>query len=163
MSNSKKKPFPWKCQNCREKAVYEIVTPYETNIEHDGRSYHIQIAELKTPKCEKCGFVQLDAEADEAILREFRKQARLLLPEQIRGNREDLELTQKEFASALGINEATVSRWENAVQIQQKSLDKLMRLFFCHPDVRQLMIDQRLECLDYTRDATIGRLVNAIR
>ena len=59
----KKKAFPWKCQNCQEKAVREVVVPHETEIEHDGRSYHVRLDHLKTPRCEKCGFVQLDCEA----------------------------------------------------------------------------------------------------
>ena len=93
----------------------------------------------------------------ETVLNEFRKQAELLTPRQIRGYREDLDLTQKEFAAALDISETTVSRWENGVQIQQKCLDNLMRIFFWNLEVRQVMMEKRLPtfgCQGAARTAT---------
>ena len=41
-----------------------------------------------------------------------------------------LGLTQKQLADKLGLAEATLSRWETGAQIRQRSLDKLLRLFF---------------------------------
>jgi DNA-binding transcriptional regulator YiaG len=44
--------------------------------------------------------------------------------------------TQKELAVQLAVAEATLSRWETGGQIQQRAMDKLLRLFFGLPAVR---------------------------
>ncbi len=109
--------------------------------------YHVKVEGLKTPKCKKCGLVSPDSEANEQITRAFLRLAKLLTPTQIRINREALDLTQEQLASALGIAEATVSRWENGVQIQQRSLDNLLRLFFGVPKARSLLIKGKLNTI----------------
>ena len=52
--------------------------------------------------------------------------------ESVRANvimgREKLGLTQKQFANLLGVGEATVSRWETGAQIQQRALDRFLRV-----------------------------------
>jgi transcriptional regulator with XRE-family HTH domain len=60
----------------------------------------------------------------------------LLTPEQIRQAIERLGVSQKEVAQSLGIAEATLSRWLNEIQIQTRSLDVLLRLYFGLPAVR---------------------------
>jgi putative zinc finger/helix-turn-helix YgiT family protein len=90
-------------------------------------------------RCRNCGEVVLDAEADEQIVQAFRRQAGLLTPEEIRQNRKKLGLTQEELAERLSVAEAALSRWENGWQIQQRSLDKLIRLFFELPETRQFL------------------------
>ncbi len=77
--------------------------------------------------------------ANRRITDTFRDQLGLLKPAQIRSNRETLGLTQKQLAGLLGIAEATLSRWETGGQIQQRSLDKLLRLFFLLPEVRSAL------------------------
>src|SRR5580658_6469998 len=97
-----KKPFPWRCSRCREKAVFSAVVSYSLDIGHDGRMYHVKIERLKSPKCKKCGQVAPDSAANEKITLAFRKHAKLLTPDQIQTNREALSLSQKQLASALG-------------------------------------------------------------
>jgi putative zinc finger/helix-turn-helix YgiT family protein len=143
-NNAAKKPFPWKCPVCKEKAVREAIVNHLVEMEHDGRTYSVKVDGLKTPKCDKCGQICPDAEAYEQITLAFLNLAKLLTPQQIRQNRESLRLTQKEFASAVGVAEATVSRWENGVQIQQRSSDNLLRIFFGVPQVRQMLMDQQI-------------------
>src|ERR1019366_2091491 len=99
-NNRGRKPYPWTCGNCREKAVYEGVTDYELDLNYDGRTYHIKIAGLKTPRCQKCDTVCLDSDANEQITLEFLRLVGLLTPEQIRANREALNITLDKFAAA---------------------------------------------------------------
>ena len=133
------KPFPWKCIRCRIKTVVPAIVNYTTEIEHDGRLYTVNIPDLVLPRCEKCGeMIRTDA-ADIRITETFRDQLGLLKPVQIRSNREALGLTQKQLAGLLSIAEATLSRWETGGQIQQRSLDKLLRLFFLLPEVRSAL------------------------
>ena len=135
----KVRPFPWKCGRCRRREIYPTEGEYTTEIVHDGRSYTVTLLSLRTYRCHNCGEVVLDTEADEQITRAFRRQAGLLTPEEIRQNRKNLGLTQEELAERLSVAEATLSRWENGWQIQQRSLDKLMRLFFELPEARQFL------------------------
>src|ERR1017187_7522506 len=114
-----RKPFPWKCSHCKEKAVYEDLVTLETDVEHDARTYHVKLDGLKAPRCKRCGLVHPDSAANRQITLEFLRQAKLLMPDEIRRNRESLHLTQKQLACLLGIAEATVSRWETGAQIQQ--------------------------------------------
>lgn len=152
MSTAKKqssKPFPWKCGACRERAVQRATIEYTTPVEHDGRKYIVTIPDLVVARCKRCGEIILDDHANQRISESFRLQAGLLTPLEIRENRERLRLTQRELASALGIAEATLSRWETGGQIQQRALDRLMRLYFFSDEVRRLLADnEALAALD---------------
>jgi putative zinc finger/helix-turn-helix YgiT family protein len=53
--------------------------------------------------------------------------------EEIRQGREKLALTQKQFANLLGVGEATVSRWETGAQIQQRAMDRFLRVCRASP------------------------------
>ena len=147
------KPFPWKCQNCGRIAVRREIVTYPVDIEYDGRVYSITIKGLNAPQCRECHGVFPDAEANCQITQEFRRQAGLLTQHQIRRNREQLGLTQKQLAKTLGFAEATVSRWETGAQIQQRSLDNLLRIYFGFPGVRKaLAAEGCLQRLDLVTD-----------
>ena len=68
-----------------------------------------------------------------------RREARLLTPDEIRDGREKLGLTQKQFANLLGVGEATVSRWETGAQVQQRAMDRFVRLCFTSPAAVKLL------------------------
>jgi putative zinc finger/helix-turn-helix YgiT family protein len=133
------KPFPWKCGHCRQRAVVPATVSYTTEIEHDGRTYTVTVPDLQTPRCEKCGEMVLIDAANRQISDALRRQLGLLLPQQIRQNREALGFTQKQLASQIGVAEATLSRWETGAQIQQRSMDRLLRLFFAFRPVRDAL------------------------
>src|ERR1700722_19367634 len=153
-SNMPRKPFPWKCSSCKEKAVREDIVTHEVDVEHDGRTHHVRIDGLKTPRCANCGLVHPDSDANEAITLAFLLQAKLLTPRKIREYRDELKLTQKQLAAAIGVAEATVSRWETGAQIQQRSLDNLLRLFFGDARVRERLVDQKVNALGLDRSTT---------
>ena len=130
------RPFPWKCGRCRQREVYPVEEEYTTEVVHDGRSYSVTVPALRVFRCRNCGEAVLDTEANRQISLAFRRQAGLLTPEEIRQGRKALGLKQEELAGRLGVAESTLSRWETGAQIQQRSLDKLLRLFFTLPEVR---------------------------
>jgi putative zinc finger/helix-turn-helix YgiT family protein len=146
-SSTAKKPFPWKCSECKQKAVREAIVDYTTQMQHDGREYTVHVDGLKTPQCENCGLVHPDSDAMRAITLAFLRQANLLTPAQIREHRRKSKLTQVELAAALGVAEATLSRWETGAQIQQRSLDNLLRLFFGIARVRKILTTQQISTL----------------
>jgi putative zinc finger/helix-turn-helix YgiT family protein len=113
--------------------------PYATTIEHDGRAYRVEIPALMVPRCANCQAISIDDEADRQISAAFRREARLLTPEEVRLGREKLGLTQKQFANLLGVGEATVSRWETGAQIQQRAMDRFLRVCFASPAAVELL------------------------
>jgi putative zinc finger/helix-turn-helix YgiT family protein len=113
------------------------VVDYPAELEHDGRAYSLTVPDLEILECESCKTRVLTDEAHKKITYALRKEAGLLLPEEIRAKREALGLTQKQLAALLKIAESTVSRWETGGQIQQRPMDLLLRLFFEVPQVRE--------------------------
>jgi len=122
--------YPCKCFKCRKITVNEVVEPYVETIEHDGRAYEVSVPDLVALVCTTCGNRHLEVASQIRISEALRRAAGLLTPSEIRGFRAGLGLTQKALAEHLKIGEATLSRWETGAQIQQRSLDLLMRVYF---------------------------------
>ena len=128
-----------RCGKCGQKRMQLATLPYATTIEHDGRTYRVVISALTVPQCAVCQAISIDDEADRQISAAFRGEARLLAPEEIRLGREKLGLTQKQFANLLGVGEATMSRWETGAQIQQRAMDRFLRLCLASPAAVELL------------------------
>ncbi len=132
----KLRPFPWKCRTCGKQAVTRAVVTYETEREHDGRSYAIVVPYLEVFECGECHARLLSDESREKVTDALRTKAGLLTPKEIREYRRGLSLTQEQLANCLRVAKETVSRWETGGQIQQRAMDLLLRLFFGPPSVR---------------------------
>lgn len=136
----KTKPFPWKCGTCRERAISPTDLPsYVADLEHDGRKYRIILDNFQVFRCSRCGTVMLDDEASRKLSDALRTAAGLLLPSDIRKNREALGLTQEGLARYLFIAESTLSRWETGAQIQRRGMDAFLRAFFQVPELRSFL------------------------
>lgn len=125
------KPFPWKCPECSQKSINPVcLAKYETTMRHDGRDYRITVKKLDVFQCENCDLIQLPESADEILQDALRKKAGLMSPETIRSTREQLQLSQKQLANELQVAESTLSRWESGMQIQQRAMDRYLRIVF---------------------------------
>ncbi len=133
------KPFPHLCPECGAMAVYAETTPYRTAFKYEGRLHEFEVQNITLNKCRDCGKVILTNTALDQIAEAFRRRANLLTAERIRCELQQLKLSQKEFGALLGVAPETVSRWLGNVQIQTRSLDRLMRLFFKSADVRKVL------------------------
>jgi len=133
------RPFPWRCRHCGKREVVLQTIEYTAEIRHDGRLYSIVIPALELPVCQACGekvFTEkVDAQENEAL----RDHLHLLTPAQIRDGIKRLGMSQKVFASRLGIAEATLSRWLNETQIQSRAMDNLLRAFFAFSPLRDAL------------------------
>lgn len=143
------KSFPRKCGTCRERAVVPAVIDYQAEVGHDGRTYTIILPALNVLRCSRCDSIVLDDDADQKVTDALRRAAGLLSPEEIRRGRESLGLTQKQLAQKLQIGEATLSRWETGGQIQQRSLDRLMRIYFQVPEARRFLEEMAITSADF--------------
>ena len=56
------------------------------------------------------------------------------MPDQIRGIRQGLGLTQDAFEKLLGVGPKTVVRWEKGTVFQNRSTDSLLRVVAAHPE-----------------------------
>ncbi len=124
-------------------AVYPEQTNHRTAFKYEGHLHEFEAPNIALNKCRKFGGVILSSTALEQIAEAFRGHAKLLTAEKIREELQRLKLSQKEFGELLGVAPETVSRWLSCVQIQTRSLDRLMRLFFKSPDVRKDLAGMR--------------------
>jgi hypothetical protein len=70
-NNVESMPFPWRCSNCREKAVHAATVDYVATRYYEGVECTVRLSGLKTPRCQKCGQVAPDADALAVIEQAF--------------------------------------------------------------------------------------------
>ena len=133
---SAQRPFPWRCRHCGKREVTLAKTNYAAEVRHDGRLHTFTIPDLELPVCQSCGERVFTDQVDVQVNDALRAHLNLLTPAQIRDAIKRVGMTQKDLAKCLGIAEATLSRWVSEVQIQSRSMDNLLRVFFGFPEVR---------------------------
>lgn len=133
------KPFPWKCGTCRQRGLVPAVVDYQTELIYDGCAYTLSLPGLSVFRCEQCGAIVLNDEADRKITDALRTAAGLLSPEQIRRGRERFGLSQKQLAHYLQVGEETLARWETGGQMQSRAMDRLLRIYFQVPEGRRFI------------------------
>jgi putative zinc finger/helix-turn-helix YgiT family protein len=127
-----------KCLTCRQRAVSSTILPsYSTEMEHDGRKYHVEVPEFAVHQCSNCQTILFDDDANDRLFDALRSAAGLLSPSEIRRQREALGLKQKDLANLLQLSESTLSRWETGAQMQQRCMDKFLRGFFAVEELRR--------------------------
>jgi putative zinc finger/helix-turn-helix YgiT family protein len=108
-------------------------------MEHDGRTYHLNIPQLELFECELCKNQTVPDASFERIVDALRREAKLLTPAAIKEKRKQLGLTQEQLADCLGVAKETVCRWESGGQIQQRAMNRLLCAFFDVPQLRQYL------------------------
>ena len=77
-----------KCIHCRERAVQRAILPnYTQEMEHEGKTYKVTLANFEVYQCANCGEASLDAAATER------------LTDALRGLRSDCSLHRKSAAN----------------------------------------------------------------
>lgn len=136
------RPFPWRCHECGERAVELVRIQYEATLRHDGRLHSFVVPDLEIPRCSACGANVFTESVDRQIATAYRIHANLLLPEQLRSAFQRVGKQQKEVSGHLGVAEESLSRWLNEAQIQSRSMDTLLRIYFGFPEVRNALEDE---------------------
>jgi DNA-binding transcriptional regulator YiaG len=122
------RPYPWKCGECKAKAVVPALISHAAQVKHEGVIHDVVVPELPVHRCDQCKTIVFGEEADHAIRTKLRDDLGLFQPEQIRANRLAFGLTQDELGLFLSCAGETVSRWECGV-IQSRASDKMLRAF----------------------------------
>ena len=61
------RPFPWVCPKCRRKEVRRATIPYHCQRHHNGASVTVAVPNLSVPRCDHCGELVFDYEAEDQI------------------------------------------------------------------------------------------------
>ena len=148
------------CEICGKEVETKVVSKKETYIVHDEP---IEVL-AQVLVCSECGEELFCEELDSATLNcaynEYRRNHKLLFPDEIKKIREQYGLSQRSFAKLLSWGDKTIHRYENGF-IQDKAHNSLLRLLRDPENMRvyltenEVLLDekQRKELL-----ATIDRL-----
>ena len=145
--NPKSRPFPWRCPECGKKQVRPASVSHTSEIKHDGRLYLVEVPKLRVPRCEACGELVFDNEADEQIAQALREQLGLLSCRDVRRNREQLGLSQRQLAEYLGVAVETISRWETGALTQSRAMDRYLRVYFGVPEARAALLAEAMTAI----------------
>jgi transcriptional regulator with XRE-family HTH domain len=132
-----------KCHQCKERAVDLVKADHFARLEHDGREYSFTVKQLDILRCANCGYELVPPDSFDVLAEEMRLRAGLLTPAQIVAGRNRLGLSQCKFAALLGVAGATVNRWENGGQIQQRVMNDWMQAVFDLPVLQDYLMRKR--------------------
>ena len=93
---------------------------------------------LPVCRCDNCDFDYLDHEGERIKHEAVCRHLGVLTPSEIRNIRERHGLSRAAFAKITGIGEASLSRWEGGIKVQNPANDRYLRLL-AHPGVLGLL------------------------
>jgi len=106
-------------------------------------------ANVEVEKCNDCGFSYIDQTAELACHEAICEHLGVMKPSQIKGLRDYHGLTQSDFSNITGLGEASLSRWERGIVIQNKAYDNYMYLLGLEANLQS--IRQRAESSKATK------------
>lgn len=83
---------------------------------------------LPVRRCDYCDFDYLDHEGERIMHEAVCRHLGVLTPAEVRGIREHHGMSRAAFAKITGIGEASLSRWENGINVQAPANDRYLRL-----------------------------------
>lgn len=129
-----------RCPNCGNPTLRkDSMTDRFTFQTEEGESVEVEAVNVPVDVCDGCGERYLGPEAAAVHHAAVCRTLGLLTPEEIRKLRERNGLTQSAFAALTGIGEETVSRWERGQTLQNKAMDRYMRLLVKSAENLQLL------------------------
>lgn len=135
--------YPKKCAECGG-----VVATVTTSLPFDVRGETVHVSGIEHGRCTNCDEAYLSLDAAEALqaraIRASRAARGLLSPEEIRGLRHSLSLSQAAFEQLLGVGAKTVVRWEKGTVFQSATADRIMRLIRLVPDLAPLLASGQL-------------------
>jgi putative zinc finger/helix-turn-helix YgiT family protein len=138
-SQTKCRPFPWRCPTCGKLAVHPANMPYTSEVNYDDQIHVVHVPEMMIPRCRECGELVFSGNIDEPIYDALRSQLQLLKKDELRAGRERVGLSQSALASRLGVSEKTIADWEDGLTIQSRAMDNFLRVYFAIPEVRAVL------------------------
>jgi putative zinc finger/helix-turn-helix YgiT family protein len=99
----------------------------------------VEVPDLPVEVCDQCGEQYVGPTAASAQHRAVCRALGLLTPEEILSIRTRFGPNQAAFAALTGIGVATISRWERGRLLQNRAMDRYLRLFRANPGIYELL------------------------
>jgi DNA-binding transcriptional regulator YiaG len=99
-------------------------------------------ANVPSIKCSECGLQVLDKNADEICHDAVCNYLKIMSPKQIKSLRDLYVLTQSQFCEITKLGEATLSRWERGIIIQNYAYDNYLYLLGFEENIDRLIARQ---------------------
>jgi len=99
--------------------------------------------EVPVRRCEKCEFKFIDSEAERLCHEAVCLHLGVMNPEEIKSIRKSYGLTQDQFCEITQIGNATLSRWERGIVIQNKAYDSYLHLLQLQSNLRRVQLRNR--------------------
>lgn len=115
-------------------------------MKYDGGRHDVVVEGMPQWRCAACDVTVTNDDSDTVVQDCLRRHIGLLTADEIREARTSLGLTQADLAGLLGCAAESVCRWENAAILQSRTYDRLLRLVFQLPGVRQLLGGMGQDC-----------------
>jgi putative zinc finger/helix-turn-helix YgiT family protein len=135
-----------RCHRCGKHFERVIAPAHVQKMKYDGRRHDVLVEGMPRWRCEACDVTATDDASDIVVQDSLRRHIGLLTAAEIREARTALGLTQADLAGLLGCAAESVSRWENAAILQSRTYDRMLRLVFQLPTVRQLLGSMGQDC-----------------
>ena len=130
MTNDKKV----KCPLCGAGFLEDEICDHETYFREGTHNIKLVIKDLRVKRCSNCKEEFMPKEALERVQDEKHKKRGLLTMGQLKEIRNKLGYTQVRMAQLLGVGKKTYLRWEKGLDLQNKSMDRYIRLIAENPE-----------------------------
>ena len=124
---------------CSHRTLEPRIIRDEFDYGPDDDRVKIVIEAVQVLVCASCGEIFYGPEAEHAHHLAICKAYHLMIPDEIKGVREDIGKTQEEFAALTGIGVATLSRWEKGRLIQTRAHDNYLRILHTVPEAVRVL------------------------
>ena len=149
MTAEEKQRIP-KCHGCGKPFERRFAPPHVEKMKYDGARHDVLVEGMPQWQCDGCRITVTDDDSDTVVQDCLRRHIGLLTAAEIREARTTLGLTQSQLATLIGCAAESLSRWENGVILQSRSYDRLLRVVFQLPVVREMLAGM-------SSDSAVGR------
>lgn len=125
-----KTPYP--CDECDGGTIQTIVEDYQM-VTSDGNTVTVPAVTLE--RCDKCGVTLVPAKSSRYISEYEAQATEQLSKKELHAFFEASDLTQKDYAEALGLGEKTFHRWLKGTQVASRSMGYYLRAMDHFPEV----------------------------
>jgi putative zinc finger/helix-turn-helix YgiT family protein len=133
MTSASPSDAPRPCPVCGRGVLESRIVDETFEFQSDDGLVRVEARGVPVEVCLDCGETLSGPEAARVRHAAICRALGLLTPEEIRGVRDRLGLTQADFARLTGFGEATISRWERGRLLQNRGNDRYLRILAGEP------------------------------
>ncbi len=128
-----------KCPLCGNGFLDDEICDHETYVKDGAHNVKLILKDLPVKRCSSCKEEFLPKESLERVQLEKHKKLGILSNDQLKALRKKLGYSQEEMADLLGVGKKSYLRWENGLYLQNKAMDRYIRLIAENPENLRLL------------------------